>query len=72
MDYIDAATTGILSPHVLTIEDLRKTTFDHPLTGFIRRYTSILQIPMHPHFDCTETIPITNQSTHTGSHTTTQ
>ena len=24
MDYIDAATTGILSPHVLPVEDLRK------------------------------------------------
>ena len=24
MDYIDAATTGILLPHVLPVEDLRK------------------------------------------------
>ena len=24
MDYIDAATTGILSPHVLPVEDLRE------------------------------------------------
>ena len=24
MDYIDAAITGILSPHVLSVEDLRK------------------------------------------------
>ena len=24
MDYVDAATTGILSPHVLPVEDLRK------------------------------------------------
>ena len=24
MDYIDAATTGILSPHVLPVEDLQK------------------------------------------------
>ena len=24
MDYIDASTTGILSPHVLPVEDLRK------------------------------------------------
>ena len=24
MDYIDAATTGVLSPHVLPVEDLRK------------------------------------------------
>ena len=23
MDYIDAATTGILSPHILPVEDLR-------------------------------------------------
>ena len=24
MDYIDAATTGILSPHVISVENLRK------------------------------------------------
>ena len=35
MDYVDAATTGILSPHVLPVEDLRKcydTTFNHAIT----------------------------------------
>ena len=52
MDYIDAATTGILSPHVLPVEDLwkmlihtkdqRGTTFNHVLTSFIREYTSLL------------------------------
>ena len=59
MDYIDEATTGILSPHVLPVEDLRKdvdthqrgTTLNHALTSFIRGYTSFLWIPMHPHVD---------------------
>ena len=27
MDYVDTATTGILSPHVLPVEDLRKMLF---------------------------------------------
>ena len=41
-------------------------TFDHALTSFIRRYISLLQIPMHPCFDCRWTIPITHQCTNTG------
>ena len=28
------------------------STFNHALTHFIRRYTSLLQTPMHPCFDC--------------------
>ena len=59
MDYIDAAATGILSLHVLLVEDLQKmlthwrnVTFNHVLTSFIKGHTALLQIPMHPHFDC--------------------
>ena len=53
MDYIDTATTGILSPHVLPVEDLWKMliTFNHTLPSFIRGYTSLLSIPMDPDFD---------------------
>ena len=44
MDYIDAATTGLLSPHVLPVEDLRemlmhitgRVTIDHALTSVVR------------------------------------
>ena len=51
MDYIDAATAGILSPHVLPIDDLREmlshiegnTSFHHAPTNFIRRCTPFLQ-----------------------------
>ena len=49
----------------------RNTSFDHALTSFIRSYTSFLQIPIHPCFDCRWAIPITNQCTHTRSHTAT-
>ena len=79
MDYIDAATTGILSPHVLPVEDLwkmlthwRGITFNHALTSFIRGHTPLLQIPMHPHFDHRWTVSPTNWCTHTGLHTTTR
>ena len=60
VDYIDAATTRILSPHVLPVEDFRKmllhiegalpSTMHLPV--FIGGYTSLLQITAHPSFDC--------------------
>ena len=34
------------------ITHCRNTTFNYALTNFIRRCTSLLQIPMHPHLDC--------------------
>ena len=52
MDYIDAATSGTLSPHVLQVVDLQKnakthsrypTTYTTP-TNFTRRYPTFLQI----------------------------
>ena len=50
MNYIDAATTGILSPHVLPVEDLQKMLIHiekappstMQLTNFIRGHTSLL------------------------------
>ena len=58
MDHIDAAMTGILSPHVLPVEDLQKmlTHIEEALpstmpTSFIRGHTPLLQIPMHSCFD---------------------
>ena len=60
MEYIDAATTGILSPHVLPVQDIRKMilhieetlplTMQLPVSS--EDTPSLLQIPMHPHFDC--------------------
>ena len=80
MDYINAATTGILPPHVLAVEYLQKMlthnwrgiTFNHALTSFLRGHTPLLQIPMHPHFDVRWTVSTTNWHTHTGSCTTTR
>ena len=77
MDYIDAATTGILSPHVLPVDrsqrnaitHWRDTTFNHAFTDFIRQCTSLLQIPMHPHLDCRWTVLITNPCTPIQDHT---
>ena len=47
MDYIDAASTRILSPHVLPVEDLRNAithlrnaTFNHALTNFPQKMHS--------------------------------
>ena len=50
MDYIDAVTTGILSPHVVPMEDLREMLSHieetlpshHAHTKFIRRCTPFL------------------------------
>ena len=39
------------------------TTFNNVLSNFFRRYTSLLQIPMHPHFDCRWRVPITHWCT---------
>ena len=58
MDYIDAATTGILSPHVLPMDDLGKMvvhieeTLPSTLHLPIRTCTSLLQTPLHPGLDC--------------------
>ena len=59
MDYIDAATTDILSPHVLLLEDLQKMLIHIeealPSTMHLQVLSEdtlpLLQIPMHPHFD---------------------
>ena len=45
-------------------------TFNWALTSFITGHTPLLQIPMHPCFDCRLTVSPTNWCTHTGSHTT--
>ena len=78
MDYVDAATTRILSPHVLPVEDLRKmlphiketppSTMHLPMS--FSRCTLLLQIPMHTCLDCRWKVLITNWCTHTGSCTT--
>ena len=59
MHYIDAATTGIISPHVLPVEDLRKVLLHIaealPLTMHLPVSSEDtlpnLQITMHPHFE---------------------
>ena len=43
MDYIDAATTGILSPHVLPVEDLRKM-----LLHIEETLPSTMHLPLSP------------------------
>ena len=59
MDYVDAATTGILWPHILLIEDLRlmlsyieDTTFNHVPTGLIWGHATFLPIFTYPCSDC--------------------
>ena len=57
MDYINAATSGTLSPHVLPVMDLQRmlkthsrypTTYTTP-TNFTRRYPTFLQISLYSH-----------------------
>ena len=55
MDYIDAATSGILSPHVLPVEDHREMLLliEETLPSIMHlpissECTSLLQIPTHP------------------------
>ena len=79
MDYIDAATTGTLSPHILPIMDLKK---------MLSHIEEILPSTLHPPvssedtlhfycylctpcFDCQQTIPCPHQCISSGSVTTT-
>ena len=59
MDYIDAATTGLLSPHICPVQDLRKRLkyTEDTLPSMIHitislEDTTFLQISMHPHAHC--------------------
>ena len=77
MDYIDAATTGILSPHVLPITDLQKMlshtveilppTLHLPISS----EDTLLSILMHPYSDHQQTILTPYRCAHSGSITTT-
>ena len=59
MEYIDAATSGILSPHVLPVTDLQKMlqhiadtlppTLHLPIS--LRGHPALLQVPMYAHLD---------------------
>ena len=75
MDYIDTAITSC-TPSTRSLENVnthwRGITFNHALTSFLRVHTALLQIPMHPHFDCRWTVSPFNWCTHTGSCTTTR
>ena len=74
IDNVDAATTGILSPHVLPIEDLRKM-----LLYIEETLPSTMHLPVSSEdalhiyrYLCTHIlIAVTNQCTHTGSCTAT-
>ena len=77
MDYIDAAMSGTLSPHILPIMDLKIITHRKNLTiyitstSFIRGYTALLLIPLHAHFNCQQAVPTPYRCTNSGSITTT-
>ena len=78
MDYIDAATTGTLSPHILPIMDLKKM-----LSHIEETLPSTLHLPgssedtlhfchyLRTRFDCQQAIPTPYQCTNSGSVTTT-
>ena len=60
MDYIDAATTGILSQHILPVQDLRKmlkyiedtlpSMMDLPIS--LEDTLTFLQLTVHPCANC--------------------
>ena len=63
MDYINAATTGTLLPHVLPIMDLKKMLSQieetlplHCITSIICGYITLLLISLHPCSDCQQTV----------------
>ena len=68
MEYIDAATSSILSPHVLPVMDLQKMlqhiadTLPPTLapTNITRGHPTFLQIPVYTHLDRKQTIFITD------------
>ena len=74
MDYIDAATSGILSPHVLPVTDLQKM-HQHitdtlppilPLTNITRGHPTFLQVLTYTCLDREQTVLITDQYSNTG------
>ena len=77
MDYVDAATTGILSSR-LTCHGSSENVITHRgnLTAYIastrviKGYTKLLSIPTHPHSDCQQTILTPYRCVHSGSITT--
>ena len=68
MEYIDAAISGTLSPHVLPVADLQKMLqyIAYPLipnlapTNITRGHLTFLQIPAYTCLNRKQTIPITD------------
>ena len=73
IDYIAAATTGILSPQYYLFKiwrwcwnTLRKHSFYHAPANLIWRHTTFLQISTYPHPNCRWTILVTDWCANTG------
>ena len=68
MEYINAATSGTLSPHVLPVIDLQRM-LQHiadtlpPITtptNFTRRHSTLLQVPAYLHLNQEQTVSAIN------------
>ena len=74
MDYIDAAISGILSPHVLPVADLQKMfnyiaahlTPNLAPANISRQHPTLLQVLTYTHLNRKQTVLITDQHSHTG------
>ena len=74
MDYIDAATSGTLSPHILpgngstkhVTAHRRNTTIDATSTIFIRRYPTFLKTSTYTCSNSQQTVFTADQYTNSG------
>ena len=64
MDYVDAATTGTLSPHILPKMDLQKMLFH--IKNILPSTLQLSVSPEDTHSNLQQTVPSTYGCTHSG------